>query len=73
MINRSWKEQCAYIWTMIKRISEYYGGDDKEWLNSYAKGIIKDNRDDLGRVVRCFEDLCDQLKYTRKVPYETSE
>lgn len=61
---RSWKDQKLYICEMIKQISDYYGGDDVEWLRDYAKLIIEQHKDDFSKAIECFEDLLAQTKYT---------
>ncbi len=42
---------------LIKAVSDYYGGDDVEWLREYAKDIVKTNCDDLGKAILCFESI----------------
>lgn len=63
---RSWKDQSLYIWTAIKRISDYHGKDDHEWLRNYAHDIILTYRDNLQPVIDCFEDVASQLIYARR-------
>lgn len=63
---RSWKDQKLYICEMIKQISDYYGGDDVEWLRDYAKLIIEQHKDDFSKAISCFEDLLEQTKYARR-------
>ena len=48
---------------MIRQISDYYGGDDVEWLRDYAKLIIEQHKDDFTEAIKCFEDLLAQTKY----------
>lgn len=66
MQNRSWKDQKLYICGMIKQISDYYGGDDVEWLRDYAKLIIDQHKDDFSKAIICFEDLLEQTQYARR-------
>lgn len=68
MEKRSWKDQKLHIFNMIKNISDYYGGDDAEWLKDYANLVIERHKDDLSIVVACFEDL---LAQTKTVPHRT--
>ncbi len=40
---------------LIKKISAYYGGDDPEWLKSFATEVIKER--DREKALDCFRDL----------------
>jgi hypothetical protein len=54
-----WVAKKNYICSLIKKVSDHYGGDDLEWLRSYACEVIKDNKSDLDRALVCFLDLLD--------------
>jgi hypothetical protein len=43
---------------LIKSISDYYGGDDAEWLREYAIELITTNKEDLGKAIICLESIC---------------
>ncbi len=51
-----WLAKKNEICTLIKFISDYYGGDDLDWLKDYCKDIIDQNKDDLDALLRvCLE------------------
>ena len=51
------KEICQRneLWLLIKKVSEHYKGDNKEWLKEYARTILLNNSMDAA--LRCFRDL----------------
>lgn len=49
------------IYNLIKKISDYYGGDDQEWLREYAREVIEMNKHDLQPSLECFLDLERQI------------
>ena len=43
---------------MIKKISDSYGADDKEWLKEYCREMIaKSEGDKINDTIRCFESF----------------
>jgi hypothetical protein len=46
------------LWSLIKKVSHYYGGDDSEWLKEYAKEML--NGYSLDDALTCFRDLASQ-------------
>lgn len=74
MQKRSWKDQKIYLCGIIKQVSDYYGGDDVEWLRDYAKLVIEQHKDDFSKIIGCLEDLVSQFNYMprRQVLRETS-
>lgn len=45
------------IKSLIRQISENYGGDDQVWLDEYAKDILETNKDNLAAAVECFTEI----------------
>lgn len=60
---QSWIDQRNELCDLIKKISDGYGGDDKDWLMSYVRDIIEKNKNDLEVPLMCFRELAEQLKY----------
>ena len=57
-MNRSlWIAKKNFLCSLIKKVSDAYGGDDDIWLREYAMDAVKTNKDDLGRAIICFESL----------------
>lgn len=58
----------AKIYKSIKNISDFYGGDDLEWLRGYAMDIVKEGTLKLLVTLSAFEDVESQLEYMTKLP-----
>lgn len=67
MNHRSWKEQKYEIFKIIKQISDHYGGDDIDDLREYCKEIIQKNINDFDVLLKCVQDLQNQLKFMPKI------
>jgi len=55
---------------LIKKISEYYGGDDTQFLSDYIDDVINEWSHDLDRAIACFQNLVLQITATGGVSYE---
>ncbi len=53
----SWKENAQTVRELIKRVSDKYGGDDPDWLDSYFHEVIMQNSTSLETVVAALEDM----------------
>ncbi len=53
----SFKQKTDTLFDLIKSISDYYGGDDEDWLRGYCTDIIAGYHDRLDVAIKCFEDL----------------
>ena len=53
----SYKQKCESLCKLIKKVSDHYGGDNILFLREYCKDVIKNNSDDIDKVIRCFESL----------------
>lgn len=42
---------------LIKKISDYYGGDDTKFLSDYINDVINEWKHDLDKAIACFSDL----------------
>ncbi len=49
------------ICELIKKVSDYYGGDDLEWLREYARDRISCYRVAPDALLECFLDLERQI------------
>lgn len=65
----STKEKKSYIQrckeeelkNLIKKISDYYGGDDTQFLSDYINDVINEWSHDLDRAIACFQNLALQI------------
>lgn len=57
----SWRQKRNRIVYLIKFLSDYYGGDDIEWLRDYAREVLETNKDDLDGALSCFNSLTDGM------------
>ncbi len=53
----SWKDKKEKLCFLIKEVSDFYGGDDIEFLREYCKAKIDEYKDNLDIIIDCFEDL----------------
>lgn len=53
----SWKDQKLALFTLIKEISDSYGGDDQEWLKEFTEDIVKTNKDGLCAAIEGFKRI----------------
>lgn len=67
MNQRSWKDKKDEICKIIKQISDHYGGDDIHELREYCKEIIQNNINDFDGLLKCVQDLQNQLKFMPKI------
>ncbi len=71
MNNLSWKDKRIAIQINIKKISDYYGGDDKEWLIAYIAHQVKqwsNTPERLQAALKCFAEIKDQLVGAGRAP-----
>lgn len=57
MQNYSWKNKRNELCKLIKKVSDQHGGDNIEWLRSYAYDVVVANKDDLDKAIECFRLL----------------
>jgi hypothetical protein len=53
----SWREQADKLSKLIKKVSDQYGGDDADFLETYTAEIIAKYRTNLQEPIACFESL----------------
>lgn len=46
---------------LIRKISDYYGGDDKEFLEEYIHDIISKWSDNIDVALECFRNISNQI------------
>lgn len=61
MVITSWKEKRNEIYNLAKKISDYYGGDDIDWLREYCADIILSNKNNLDIPLNCFREIANGL------------
>lgn len=64
MNHAKWIAKRNQLCSLIKKVSDAYGGDDVEWLREYCKEIIANYPgDEIDKAIVCFVSLEEQLKY----------
>ena len=58
-----WIAKKNQLGTLIKKISDSYGGDDINWLRNYCIDVIEAYREDIQMALDCFLDIESKLKY----------
>jgi len=72
MSHAVWIAKKMHLWSIIKKVSLHYGGDDPAWLKDYAAVVVDSYPDDLNVALNCFLDLEKQLlTITKNVPRGT--
>jgi hypothetical protein len=56
-----WLAQKNEVCSLIKKISDYYGGDEIDWLREYAREVIEANSSEMQNALDCFRDLSRQV------------
>jgi|GEM_PF-1545193 hypothetical protein len=56
-MKQTWKGQRDYLCSLIKKLSDAYGGDDREWLRDYAREVVRKYATHLQDAIDCFESL----------------
>lgn len=62
-----WVAKKMHLWSIIKKVSYHYGGDDPEWLKAYASDVVEASSEDLTKAVDCFLDVEKQLAFMPRV------
>lgn len=64
-----WIAKKNQLCSLIKKVSDVYGGDDIDWLRDYCKEVLAAYPGEkIDKTILCFIDLNEQLKY---VPRKT--
>lgn len=66
MNKAQWIAKKNLLCSLIKKISDHYGGDDLEWLKEYAREVITINTDNLDVPIAACYDLIDHMKWWPK-------
>ncbi len=53
----SYLDQKICLFSLIKRLSDFYGGDDIDFLHEYCEDVLARYDSDLKIAITCFEDL----------------
>lgn len=57
-MNRAlWIARRNELCSLIKQVSDAYGGDDPKWLKEYAKELIERESGYFSEAISCFTDL----------------
>jgi hypothetical protein len=58
-----WNYKKNQLCLMVKKVSDFYGGDDIEFLREYCKIVLKKhNEQNIINAIFCFNDLVNQLE-----------
>lgn len=61
-----WIARKNYLCGLIKRLSDAYGGDDKDFLHKHIQEVLEAHRDEkIEEAIECYENLVEPLKYYR--------
>lgn len=52
-----WISKKNHLCSLIKKVSDLWGGDDVNWLREYAREVVECNKDDLQTALHCFMNL----------------
>lgn len=66
MVITSWKDKRNEIYLLVKKISDYYGGDELGWLRKYCSDIILTNKDNLDIPLTCLREIAQGLPHVTK-------
>lgn len=59
-----WIARKNYLWTLIKKVSDAYGGDDMEWLREHFTQVIEGYYDEkIEEAITCYSKMVEQLKH----------
>lgn len=62
-----WISRKNYLCSLIKKVSDGFGGDDIEFLRQHCSEVIARHSDDkIEDAIACYEDMVEQLQW-RKV------
>lgn len=62
-----WFARKNYLYSLIRRISYGYGGDDNTFLDKHCQETIANHPDEkIEEAIACYEGLIESLKYKRK-------
>lgn len=57
-MNRSiWLVKKNHLYAALKKLSDYYGGDDPEWFKNYFAELVDCHRNDLDEVIKTVQDM----------------
>ena len=55
-----WQENKQRLISLIKQVSNQYGGDDPQWLDQYSGDVLERYKSELPAAIECFESLLPQ-------------
>lgn len=59
-----WIARKNYLCTLIRSVSDGYGGDDIEFLRQHCKEVIEAHPDELIEdAIACYQEMVEQLQY----------
>lgn len=62
-----WIARKNYLLTLIKKLSDFHGGDDKEFLDRHNKETIEAHiGETIELAIRCYEDILKECQFPIK-------
>ena len=62
-----WIARKNYLCTLIKKLSDAYGGDDSEFLRQHCKEVIDaHDGEKIEGVITVYQEMVEQLRYYPK-------
>ncbi len=59
-----WIARKNYLFTLIRKLSDGYGGDDLSWLKGHFMDVLELYQGErIEEAIACYEELVEQLKY----------
>jgi len=59
-----WIARKNYLYCLIKKVSDGYGGDDVDFLNQHFNEVLKAYPDEhLEVAITCYTEMVEKLKY----------
>jgi hypothetical protein len=59
-----WIARKNYLCMLVRKVSDYFGGDDIEFLRENCKELIRLHQDErIEAPIRCYEEIMHVVKY----------
>lgn len=59
-----WIARKNYLCSLIKKVSDGHGGDDREFFRQHCKEVLAHYPDEkIEEAIACYEEMVKQLKY----------
>lgn len=62
---KSWNDKKKHLVKLVNEVSEFFGGDEKRWLDKYIADLIKRFVNRLDEAIVCFESVHPEYQRVR--------